>query len=176
MQSTILTLQHQLKDCKQQLTQSQEKLLVYEDKLKTSEGLLAEMRQQNSPVSLKSEEQEELYGYPQMSILSRVYHQSSITRRNGRISRNCFVWSRYQRAQRNHNDDENEKINETKTLKVQHICDRRHFDFVRNTNTEAQPLEYTVPARVPVKKCTNSRLGYEFVQSIFNLVLLCVLN
>ena len=59
MQSTILTLQHQLKDCKQQLTQSQEKLLVYEDKLKTSEGLLAEMRQQNSPVSLKSEEQEE---------------------------------------------------------------------------------------------------------------------
>ena len=59
MQSTILTLQYQLKDCKQQLTQSQEKLLVYEDKLKTSEGLLAEMRQQNSPVSLKSEEQEE---------------------------------------------------------------------------------------------------------------------
>ncbi|XP_073245313.1 pre-mRNA-splicing regulator WTAP-like [Porites lutea] len=47
MQSTILTLQHQHKDCKQQLTQSQEKLLVYEDKLKTSEGLLAEMRQQN---------------------------------------------------------------------------------------------------------------------------------
>ncbi|KAM7427676.1 hypothetical protein ABFA07_021235 [Porites harrisoni] len=59
MQSTILTLQHQLKDCNQQLTQSQEKLLLYEDKLKTSEGLLAEMRQQNSPVSLKSEEQEE---------------------------------------------------------------------------------------------------------------------
>ena len=60
MQSTILTLQHQLKDCKQQLTQSQEKLLVYEEELKTSEGLLAEMRQQNSPVSLKSEQQEEL--------------------------------------------------------------------------------------------------------------------
>ena len=59
MQSTILTLQHQLKDCKQQLTQSQEKLLVYEEELKTSEGLLAEMRQQNSPVSLKSEQQEE---------------------------------------------------------------------------------------------------------------------
>ena len=44
-------------------------------------------------------------------------------------------------------DDENEKISETKTPKVQHICDRQHFDFVRNTHTEAQPLEYTVLAR-----------------------------
>ena len=34
-------------------------MLVYEEKLKTSEGLLAETRQQNSPVSLKSQEQEE---------------------------------------------------------------------------------------------------------------------
>ena len=59
MQSTILTLQHQLRDCKQQLTQSQEQLLVNEEKLKTTETLLADMRQQNSPVSLKSEEQEE---------------------------------------------------------------------------------------------------------------------
>ena len=41
----------------------------------------------------------------------------------------------------NHNDDENEKISKTKTLKVQHICDLRHFDFVHNTHTEDQPLE-----------------------------------
>ena len=59
MQSTILTLQHQLRDCKQQLTQSQEQRLVNEEKLKSTETLLANMRQQNSPVSLKSEEQEE---------------------------------------------------------------------------------------------------------------------
>lgn len=59
MQSTILTLQQQLRDCKQQLTQSQERVYVYEEKLKTTESLLADMRQQNSPVSLKSEEQEE---------------------------------------------------------------------------------------------------------------------
>ena len=32
---------------------------VYDEKIKTTESLLAEMRQQNSPVSLKSEEQEE---------------------------------------------------------------------------------------------------------------------
>ena len=67
-------------------------------------------------------------------------------------------------------------MNKTKTLKVQHICDRRHFDFVRNTHTEAQPLECTVPVCVPVKKCTNSSVGYEFVQPILNLVLLCVLT
>lgn len=59
MQSTILTLQHQLKDCKQQLTQSQEQVRVYEEKSKTTESLLADLRQQNSPVSVKSEEQEE---------------------------------------------------------------------------------------------------------------------
>ena len=104
------------------------------------------------------------------SINSRFFRQ------NGRISKNCFVLSRYQRAQRNHNNDENENIRKTKTLKVQHICDRRHFNFVRNTHTEAQPLKYTVPERVPVKKCTNSRFGYEFVQPILNLVLLCVLT
>ena len=33
-----------------------------------------------------------------------------------------------------------------------------------------------VPVCVPAKKCTNSRLGYEFVQPILNLVLLCVLT
>lgn len=59
MQSTILTLQHQLKDCKQQLTQSQENAQLYEEKLKTTERLLDEMRQQNSPVSVKSEDQDE---------------------------------------------------------------------------------------------------------------------
>lgn len=59
MQSTILTLQHQLKDCKQLLSQSQENVKTYEDKLKTSERLLAEMRQQNSPVSVKLEDQDE---------------------------------------------------------------------------------------------------------------------
>ncbi|XP_027051524.1 pre-mRNA-splicing regulator WTAP-like isoform X2 [Pocillopora damicornis] len=59
MQSTILTLQHQLKDCKQLLSQSQENVKAYEDKLKTSEKLLAEMRQQNSPVSVKLEDQDE---------------------------------------------------------------------------------------------------------------------
>ena len=59
MQSTILTLQHQLKDCKQLLSQSQENVKTYEDKLKTSEKLLAEMRQQNSPVSVKLEDQDE---------------------------------------------------------------------------------------------------------------------
>lgn len=59
MQSTILTLQHQLRDSKQQLAQSQEQVHVYEEKLKTTESLLADMRQRNSPVSLKSEEQEE---------------------------------------------------------------------------------------------------------------------
>lgn len=59
MQSTILTLQHQLKDCKQLLSQSQENAKSYEDKLNTSERLLAEMRQQNSPVSVKLEDQDE---------------------------------------------------------------------------------------------------------------------
>ena len=59
MQSTILTLQHQLRDCKQQLTQSQGNAQVYEDKLKTTEGLLADMRQQNSPVSVQSEDRDE---------------------------------------------------------------------------------------------------------------------
>lgn len=60
MQSTILTLQHQLKDCKQQLTQSQENAQFYQEKLETTERLLAEMRQQNSPVSVKSEDRDEL--------------------------------------------------------------------------------------------------------------------
>ncbi|KAJ7391357.1 hypothetical protein OS493_018400 [Desmophyllum pertusum] len=32
---------------------------VYEDKLKTTEGLLADMRQQNSPVSVQSEDRDE---------------------------------------------------------------------------------------------------------------------
>ena len=60
MQSTILTLQHQLKDCKQQLTQSQENALLYQEKLETTERLLSEMRrQQNSPVSVKSEDRDE---------------------------------------------------------------------------------------------------------------------
>ena len=59
MQSTILTLQHQLRDCKQQLSQSQDNAKAYEENLKTSERLLAEMRQQNSPVSVKSEDQDE---------------------------------------------------------------------------------------------------------------------
>ncbi|XP_068756982.1 pre-mRNA-splicing regulator WTAP-like isoform X1 [Montipora capricornis] len=59
MQSTILALQQQLKDCKQQLTQSQQQLHAREDKLKITESLLADMRQQNSPVSVKSEEQDE---------------------------------------------------------------------------------------------------------------------
>ena len=60
MQSTILTLQHQLKDCKQQLTQSLENAQVYQEKLETSERLLSEIRrQQNSPVSVKSEDRDE---------------------------------------------------------------------------------------------------------------------
>lgn len=60
MQSTILTLQHQLKDCKQQLTQSQENAQLYQEKLETTERLLSEMRdQQNSPVSVKSEDRDE---------------------------------------------------------------------------------------------------------------------
>ena len=61
MQSTILTLQHELKDCKQQLTQSQENAQLYQEKLETTERLLSEMRgQQNSPVSVKSEDRDEL--------------------------------------------------------------------------------------------------------------------
>ena len=59
MQSTILTLQHQLKDCKQQLTQSQENAQLYQEKLKTTERLLDETRQQDSPVTVKSEDQDE---------------------------------------------------------------------------------------------------------------------
>ena len=59
MQSTILTLQHQLKDCKQQLTQSQENAQFYQEKLETTERLLAEIRQQDSPVSVKSEDRDE---------------------------------------------------------------------------------------------------------------------
>lgn len=59
MQSTILALQHQLKDCKQQLTQSQENAQLYQEKLKTTERLLDEMRQENSPVSVRSEDQDQ---------------------------------------------------------------------------------------------------------------------
>ena len=59
MQSTILALQQQLRDCKQLLSKSQEQVLDYEEKLKTTESVLADMRQQNSSVSSKSEDQQE---------------------------------------------------------------------------------------------------------------------
>ena len=53
------------------------------------------------------------------------------------------------------------KISKTKTLKVQHICDRWHFDFFGIPIQRLNYLNTQFPRPCEKKKCTNSRLGYE---------------
>ena len=62
-----------------------------------------------------------LYAYLRTSISTRDFHQivSQFFSRNLRMSRIVLRGNAPSGAQRNHNDDRNEKISETKTLNVQ---------------------------------------------------------
>ena len=140
MQSTILTLQQQLRDSKQQLAQSQEQLQAYEDKLKTNESLLANMRQEHSPVSLKCEGKEE-----------RAKERTSTPQEE--------AWSsdmeRASCAKENRADEINDRSDRTSPAEIRTSPPRAQCDADNNDSEErrllsAAPETCAVPASKPV--------------------------
>lgn len=144
MQSTILTLQQQLRDSKQQLAQSQEQLHAYEDKLKTNESLLANMRQENSPVSLKWEVKEE-----------HVQERTSAPQE---------VWSSDMEsatdAKENVADEINDRNDRTSPAEIRTSppaaqCDTDNNDSEERRLLSAAPVTSTVPASKPVSSAPS---------------------
>lgn len=140
MQSTILTLQQQLRDSKQQLAQSQEQLQAYEDKLKTNESLLANMRQEHSPVSLKCEGKEER-AKERTSTPQEEAWSSDMERASG--------------AKENRADEINDRSDRTSPAEIRTSPPRAQCDADNNDSEErrllsAAPETCAVPASKPV--------------------------
>lgn len=140
MQSTILTLQQQLRDSKQQLAQSQEQLQAYEDKLKTNESLLANMRQEHSPVSLKYKGKEE-HAQERTSTPQEEAWSSDMERATG--------------AKENIADEINDRSDRTSPAEIRTSPPRAQCDADNNDSEErrllsAAPETSTVPASKPV--------------------------
>ncbi|XP_029214368.2 pre-mRNA-splicing regulator WTAP-like isoform X1 [Acropora millepora] len=140
MQSTILTLQQQLRDSKQQLAQSQEQLQAYEDKLKTNESLLANMRQEHSPVSLKCEGKEER-AKERTSTPQEEAWSSDMERATG--------------AKENRADEINDRSDRTSPAEIRTSPPRAQCDADNNDSEErrllsAAPETCAVPASKPV--------------------------
>lgn len=140
MQSTILTLQQQLRDSKQQLAQSQEQLQAYEDKLKTNESLLANMRQEHSPVSLKCEGKEE-HAQERTSTPQEEAWSSDMERASG--------------VKENRADAINDRSDRTSPAEIRTSPPRAQCDADNNDSEErrllsAAPETCAVPASKPV--------------------------
>lgn len=140
MQSTILTLQQQLRDSKQQFAQSQEQLQAYEDKLKTNESLLANMRQEHSPVSLKCEGKEER-AKERTSTPQEEAWSSDMERASG--------------AKENRADEINDRSDRTSPAEIRTSPPRAQCDADNNDSEErrllsAAPETSAVPASKPV--------------------------
>lgn len=140
MQSTILTLQQQLRDSKQQFAQSQEQLQAYEDKLKTNESLLANMRQEHSPVSLKCEGKEER-AKERTSTPQEEAWSSDMERASG--------------AKENRADEINDRSDRTSPAEIRTSppraqCDSDNIDSEERRLLSAAPETSAVPASKPV--------------------------
>lgn len=140
MQSTILTLQQQLRDSKQQLAQSQEQLQAYEDKLKTNESLLANMRQEHSPVSLKCEGKEE-HAQERTSTPQEEAWSSDMERASG--------------VKENRADEINDRSDRTSPAEIRTSPPRAQCDADNNDSEErrllsAAPETSAVPVSKPV--------------------------
>lgn len=140
MQSTILTLQQQLRDSKQQLAQSQEQLQAYEDKLKTNESLLANMRREHSPVSLKCEGKEE-HAQERASTPQEEAWSSDMERATG--------------AKENRANEINDRRDRTSPAEIRTSPPRAQCDADNNDSEErrllsAAPETSAVPASKPV--------------------------